>query len=487
MTMWFHLDAQGRRRGPVGIDELIRALVAHANPRTVRVWREGLDDWQQAGEVSEVARKLPPEGPVVAGKDASGRPDQVPLHEVARIAALYRTLVALAGFMLAWGALGGATPSASTPWAVLQFIVLVGSLVAAGVATYRLLIAVGDEQALGWGFGASLPWVGIIVMGVASWKAHSWCVRHGVPVGILGPTRKGLNDLGARGEATDRSIQVAVAALAGILAVMLGLGLWMTRRPSVEKAAASVTPASPPAAAAPGRERSGTTPPKAGDVWENPKDGLRYRWVPPGSFLMGCASVAGCLATDLPAQVTTLARGIWLGETEVSIAALRIYDARARGTGGNPPPSDDHPAVANWGNASAFCNWAGGRLPTEVEWERGARGGQDGLIYPWGDVIDRTRANYGADQWDGSGDWNADGWGTTAPVGTFPANDYGLHDTAGNLAEWTSDGSGSRRWVRGGDFMLPPEMLRTSSRVLWSQHEDSIIGFRCALDGPRTE
>jgi len=100
----------------------------------------------------------------------------------------------------------------------------------------------------------------------------------------------------------------------------------------------------------------------------------------------------------------------------------------------------DHPVVhVAHEDAQAYATWARLRLPTEAEWELAARGGLEGTTYTWGDEpesADEQRANY----WHGDFPWRAEpGYGTTAPVGSYLPNGYGLADMAGNVWEWTAD------------------------------------------------
>ena len=102
----------------------------------------------------------------------------------------------------------------------------------------------------------------------------------------------------------------------------------------------------------------------------------------------------------------------------------------------------DHPVVhITYKDAAAYASWAGKDLPTEAEWEFAARGGLESAEFSWGDELSPggvTMANY----WHGEfphQNLALDGWDRTSPVGSFPANGYGLYDMIGNVWEWTSD------------------------------------------------
>lgn len=112
------------------------------------------------------------------------------------------------------------------------------------------------------------------------------------------------------------------------------------------------------------------------------------------------------------------------------------------GPGSSIKGREKHPVVhIAWPDAVAYAKWSGKRLPTEAEWEFAARGGLSGKTYAWGDEFQpsgKTMAN----TWQGRfpvKDEAADGFAGTSPVGSFPANGYGLHDMAGNVWEWVAD------------------------------------------------
>ncbi len=174
----------------------------------------------------------------------------------------------------------------------------------------------------------------------------------------------------------------------------------------------------------------------------------------------------------------------------------------------------DHPVVhVAYEDAQAYAQWAGLSLPTEAEWETAARGGLVGATYTWGDEperADQRLANY----WHGDFPWRpVPGYGRTVPVGSFPANGYGLFDMAGNVWEWTTDWytdrpAGAtccaadsydphqpqftvpRRVVKGGSFLCADVYcLRYRPAARRPQPVDtgmSHIGFRC-IRRPRSD
>jgi formylglycine-generating enzyme len=118
------------------------------------------------------------------------------------------------------------------------------------------------------------------------------------------------------------------------------------------------------------------------------------------------------------------------------------YWKRPAGPGSTVNGRDRHPVVhIALEDAEAYAAWAGKQLPTEAEWEYAARGGLEGAAFAWGDEHfpdGKAMAN----SWQGEFPWQnlrLDGYEGTSPVGSFPANGYGLYDMTGNVWEWTAD------------------------------------------------
>lgn len=211
----------------------------------------------------------------------------------------------------------------------------------------------------------------------------------------------------------------------------------------------------------------------------NAADGLVYIRIPAGVFRMGCTGgEARCKPDTKPSHEVRISREFHIGQTEVT------REAYARLTGaavsGNLPMAD-----VTWDEARQYCESAGGRLPTEAEWEYSSRGGVEGQFHgPAAEVA-----------------WHqSNSAGKPHPVATLTANSFGLHDSLGNVWEWTADiyspvyyrtsplldpggpERGSQRVVRGGAYSTPAGYVSLSARFAFPPRtKDATIGFRCVL------
>ena len=221
-------------------------------------------------------------------------------------------------------------------------------------------------------------------------------------------------------------------------------------------------------------------------TWE--KDNSQMVLIPAGSFEMGDHFNEGKAdGRELPVHRVTL-DGFYMDKTEVTVGQFKAFLADSDYSWGGSwddvdqySPSDDHPMIyVTWHDATAYAKWVGKRLPTEAEWEFAARGGLVGKEFPWGDdeAVVRDYANY-------KGTDGKDKWGrTTAPVGSFKPNDYGLFDMSGNVWEWCQDWYSEDkifRDLRGGSWYYGLGSLRAAGRGSLNPggYLPQFNGFRC--------
>jgi serine/threonine-protein kinase len=267
------------------------------------------------------------------------------------------------------------------------------------------------------------------------------------------------------------------------------------------------------------------------------KDGMTLLYVPAGEFLMGSADGDSDAYSDEKPQHKVTLDAFWIDRTEVTNAMFAKFVAAARyktdaekagkarafdptskqwaetagadwqhprGPGSDIAGLEQHPvAQVSWNDATAYCAWAGRRLPTEAEWEKAARG-TDGRKFPWGnqnvagDLLNFADRNLDVSWADKSIN---DGYQFTAPVGSYPkgASPYGALDMAGNVWEWVADwynetyyqnapaqnpkgpDSGQYRVLRGGSWHIEPGLVRAADRVRDNpENRYDLLGFRCA-------
>jgi formylglycine-generating enzyme required for sulfatase activity len=234
--------------------------------------------------------------------------------------------------------------------------------------------------------------------------------------------------------------------------------------------------------------------PPSGDVQENAKDGLKYVRIPAGTFRMGCSpGDEECQPDEKPSHEVTITKDFWIGQTEVTVGAYKHFIAATkRQIQAAPSFNQDWaneimPIVSvTWDESRDYCVWAGGRLPTEAEWEYAARGGS-------------TQARYGS----------LAEIASSSPYGSLPRvvgqkrpNGFGLFDVLGNASEWVNDwydekyyqhspskdptgpeGDGSRV-LRGGPLTATPWIVRVSYRDRKDPGgRDFYDSFRCVWEG----
>ena len=254
-------------------------------------------------------------------------------------------------------------------------------------------------------------------------------------------------------------------------------------------------------AAAPDPPRTDPPPPRprrAGEVFRDCDGCPEMVVIPAGRFRMGCVSGRECNDDEQPVHEVRVG-SFALGVYEVT---FEEYERFAAATGRNRPNDrgwgrGGRPVInVSWKDATAYADWLSDemgeqyRLPSESEWEYAARAGAT-TRYSWGQDIGRNRANCDGcgSRWDNA---------QTAPVGSFGANAWGLHDMYGNVLEWvedcwhenyarapsdgtawTSGGDCGHRVLRGGSWFSFPAGLRSAYRIGGaSGFRDFPIGFR---------
>jgi formylglycine-generating enzyme required for sulfatase activity len=250
--------------------------------------------------------------------------------------------------------------------------------------------------------------------------------------------------------------------------------------------------------AAPGKRNGlvavGKNPQGHEEYWRV-RDGAFVVRVEEGDFLMGSPAGEG-EPHEQPQHRVSVSEYL-IDKTEVTWRQFRSF-AEAAEKALPPEPvsgaADDLP-VSNvlWEEAREYCEWVGGRVPTEAEWEKAARGA-DGRRYPWGEEWDPDRCN----SWEG-------GPNRPEAAGSYPScvSPYGVLDMAGNLWEWCADWygesyyaqsprtnptgptSGELRVLRGGAWNTQPLWLRAPHRHRTPPTSRNVThGFRCVQDAP---
>jgi formylglycine-generating enzyme required for sulfatase activity len=299
--------------------------------------------------------------------------------------------------------------------------------------------------------------------------------------------------------------------------------VWLVTSPPAQEVAKSKKPAP-----------TGDQAAAAGRLTVNPKDGLKYVWIPPGTFQMGCAPGDDeCTSDEKPPHQVQISKGFWLAQTPVSVGAYKRF-AREK-VKAMPPESDllgrplniawrnEAMPVVNvtWEESRDYCAWAGGRLPTSAEWEYAARGRSPNPRYGHLDDIAWYADNSGQQRLDSTRIRNEDkkayGGGRKTldqrlkenangmhDVGQKLPNAYGLFDMLGNVWEWTNDwygenyyqsspaqdpvgpSTGKYRVLRGASWDDVPAYVRVSySHKAEPDLRNYTLGFRCVVEVAR--
>lgn len=223
--------------------------------------------------------------------------------------------------------------------------------------------------------------------------------------------------------------------------------------------------------------------------------------IPAGEFIRGTDN----RLPDEGPQHTMLVKAFQIDKYEVTNLQYQKFLQQANRlapssfeNGSYPPGKVDHPVVyVSWYDANAYCKWAGKRLPTDIEWEKAARG-TDGRVYPWGDTFNVDYVNSPV-RWT-----TLNLIGDTTPVGAFEQGKsiYGIYDMSGNVWEWTSSRyepypgnkrrsenyGGNYRTLKGGSWWDCSFYQCGISAPVYNRSffhpktKNNSFGFRCAKD-----
>lgn len=242
--------------------------------------------------------------------------------------------------------------------------------------------------------------------------------------------------------------------------------------------------------------------------------------VPAGAFQMGCSKGDTACEKDegRPGGVTVSVPAFAIDTHEVTVANYRacikagrcappLTHQRSQYCNFGAPGRDAHSVnCVDWEQAQAYCQWQGGRLPWEAEWEKAARAGTK-MRYPWGNNVDCRQAILDDGKTHGSAGKELDGCGEdrTWPVASRPPNAIGLYDMHGNAGEWIGNwyapdaltemyakgdlegpAASRQKVVRGGSWDEEKNNLRSSFRSTKPPRQDDAIygsiGFRCVTE-----
>ena len=371
----------------------------------------------------------------------------------------------------------------------------------------------GGEDVMAIGFPRSAgPWA-VVKGNISSRKGRdiffSPSLDSGHSGGPIIQAGKVVAVVGSAGQSVGRGVIVR-----SVQDYIEGFGITAQESMGSSPSAASVPTPPPPAITA---KPESQPLPQAREI--TGKDGAPMVLVPPGEFWMGSPDNEGG-GNEHPRHSVALS-AFSLDKYEVT---NRRFEQFVRETSYNwrqpeggetvfASKRDDHPVVfVSWDDAQAYCRWAGSkRLPTEAEFEYAMRAGTE-TMYWWGNERPKSRrvGNFADESLRRKNEFTQiiygydDGYVGTAPVGSFEANQFGLHDMSGNVEEWTADwydktynstspprnpkgpSSGEYRVIRGGSWYSGPVNVRSAYRNSYTPTErNDHIGFRCAQDVPK--